>query len=156
MKRGYLDFSEELCEYWENASGLERYLLEDGDILIQMDGALIGKSYAKIAENQLPVLLVQRVTRARVFPNIADRGFIYQAIQKGFLPYIKGTKTETAVPHLSLNDIASFPISIPDVLEQKKIGCCLGSLDHFITLHQRKLEMLQSIKELTLEFKEQT
>ncbi len=58
VKRGYLDFSEGLCEYWTSAQGLENYLLKSGDILIQMDGALIGKSYAKIRENQLPALLI--------------------------------------------------------------------------------------------------
>ncbi len=60
VKRGYLDFSEEICMRWNSSFGLENYLLSDNDILIQMDGALIGKSYAKIKENQLPALLVQR------------------------------------------------------------------------------------------------
>ena len=138
VKRGYLDFSEELCEYWSSSQGLENYLLNSGDILIQMDGALIGKSYAKIKENQLPALLVQRVTRVRIQNQIADESFVYQQIQKGFLTYIKGTKTETAVPHLSLNDIESFEIATPSVDEEKKIGAFFESLDHLITLHQRK------------------
>ena len=138
VKRGYLDFSEELCECWASSLGLESYLLKNGDILIQMDGALIGKSYAKIEENQLPALLVQRVTRVRTLEQIADEAFIYQQIQKGFLAYIKGTKTETAVPHLSLSDIENFAISIPSVTEQKEVGTLFESLDNLITLHQRK------------------
>ena len=138
VKRGYLDFSEELCECWSSSQGLENYLLNSGDILIQMDGALIGKSYAKIKENQLPALLVQRVTRVRIQNQISDGSFVYQQIQKGFLTYIKGTKTETAVPHLSLNDIESFEIATPSVDEEKKIGAFFESLDHLITLHQRK------------------
>lgn len=138
VKRGYLDFSEELCEWWASSLGLESYLLKNGDILIQMDGALIGKSYAKIEENQLPALLVQRVTRARTLEQVADEAFIYQQIQKGFLAYIKGTKTETAVPHLSLSDIENFVISIPSVTEQKKVGSLFESLDNLITLHQKK------------------
>ena len=151
VKRGYLDFSEELCECWASSLGLESYLLKNGDILIQMDGALIGKSYAKIEENQLPALLVQRVTRARTLEQVADEAFIYQQIQKGFLAYIKGTKTETAVPHLSLSDIENFVISIPSVTEQKKVGSLFESLDHLITLHQRELEKLKNIKKSLLE-----
>ena len=151
VKRGYLDFSDGLCEHWASPDGLENYLLKSGDILIQMDGALIGTSYAKIAENQLPALLVQRVTRARVLTDKADGTFIYQEIQKGFLPYIKGTKTETAVPHLSLNDITDFPIAIPSINEQKKIGTYFENLDRLITLHQRELERLQNIKKSCLE-----
>ena len=138
VKRGYLDFSEGLCEYWASPLGLENYLLKNGDILIQMDGALIGKSYAKIEENQLPALLVQRVTRVRTLEQVAEDAFIYQQIQKGFLAYIKGAKTETAVPHLSLSDIENFVIAIPSVTEQKKIGALFESLDNLITLHQRK------------------
>lgn len=146
VKRGYLDFSEELCECWSSSQGLDNYLLNSGDILIQMDGALIGKSYAKIKENQLPALLVQRVTRVRIQNQIADESFVYQQIQKGFLSYIKGTKTETAVPHLSLNDIESFEIATPSVDEEKKIGAFFESLDHLITLHQRKLELLKRLR----------
>ena len=151
VKRGYLDFSEELCEYWASSLGLESYLLKNGDILIQMDGALIGKSYAKIEENQLPALLVQRVTRVRTLQQVADEAFIYQQIQKGFLAYIKGIKTETAVPHLSLSDVENFAISIPSVSEQKKVGALFESLDDLITLHQRKYDQLVNVKKAMLE-----
>ena len=78
-----------------------------------MDGALIGKSYAKIKENQLPALLVQRVTRARTDNKFASQDFMYQTIQRDFLRYIEMNKTETAVPHLSLNDIRNFEIMVP-------------------------------------------
>ncbi len=138
VKRGYLDFSDDICMRWNSSDGLENYLLEDEDILIQMDGALIGKSYAKIAKEQLPALLVQRVTRARA--KIACADFMYQTIQRDFLKYIGINKTETAVPHLSLNDIKNFEIMVPSLEEQQKIGAYFSNLDHLITLHQRELE----------------
>lgn len=146
VKRGYLDFTEELCEYWNSSEGLENYLLKSGDILIQMDGALIGKSYAKIEDNQLPALLVQRVTRARVDLKVANESFIYQEIQRDFLSYIKGMKTETAVPHLSLNDIADFTVTMPITDEQRQIGAFFENLDTLITLHQRELEETKTHK----------
>ena len=138
VKRGYLDFSEDICVKWNSCVGLENFLLKDGDILIQMDGALIGKSYAKIKENQLPALLVQRVTRARTNNKFASQDFMYQTIQRDFLRYIEMNKTETAVPHLSLNDIRNFEIMVPCLAEQKKIGEYFDSLDNLITLHHRK------------------
>ena len=125
---------------WNSADGLEKYLLEGGDILIQMDGALIGKSYAKIEEKQLPALLVQRVTRARTRSKGACSEFMYQTIQHDFLRYIGMNKTETAVPHLSLNDIHNFEIMVPCLEEQQKIGEYFSNLDHLITLHQRKCD----------------
>ena len=138
VKRGYLDFSNDICMRWNSTDGLENYLLEADDILIQMDGALIGKSYAKIAEEQLPALLVQRVTRARTRSKDACADFMYQTIQRDFLRYIVMNKTETAVPHLSLNDICNFKIMIPCLEEQQQIGAYFTNIDHLITLHQHK------------------
>ena len=151
VKRGYLDFSGDICVKWNSCVGLEKFLLKDGDILIQMDGALIGKSYAKIKENQLPALLVQRVTRARTNNKFASQDFMYQTIQRDFLRYIEMNKTETAVPHLSLNDIRNFEIMVPCLAEQKKIGEYFDSLDNLITLHQRKCNELKEIKKYMLQ-----
>lgn len=156
VKRGYLDFSEDICVKWNSCVGLESFLLKDGDILIQMDGALIGKSYAKIKENQLPALLVQRVTRARTNNKFASQDFMYQTIQRDFLRYIEMNKTETAVPHLSLNDIRNFEIMVPCLAEQKKIGDYFESLDHLITLHQRKLPFTRILRKYTKITKETT
>lgn len=89
-------------------------------------------------EKHLPALLVQRVTRARINNEIADSDFMYQTIQRDFLTYISMNKTETAVPHLSLNDIKNFGIMVPTLLEKKMIGSFFANLDRLITLHQRK------------------
>ena len=151
VKRGYLDLSNSLCMKWKSSEGLEKYLLENEDILIQMDGALIGKSYAKIKETQLPALLVQRVTRARAIPEKSNSDFMYQTIQRDFLKYIILNKTDSAVPHLSLNDIREFPIRVPNLEEQKKIGEYFSNLDNLITLHQRKYNKLLNVKKSMLE-----
>lgn len=151
VKRGYLDLSDNLCKKWKSSEGLEKYLLENEDILIQMDGALIGKSYAKIKESQLPALLVQRVTRARAIPEESNSDFMYQTIQRDFLKYIILNKTDSAVPHLSLNDIREFPIRVPNLEEQKKIGEYLSKLDNLITLQERKCKVLQKLKKCMLQ-----
>ena len=146
VKRGYIDLSNDICVKWTSSKGLESYLLKENDIIIQMDGALIGKSYGIIKKKHLPALLVQRVTRARINNEIADSDFMYQTIQRDFLTYISMNKTETAVPHLSLNDIKNFGIMVPTLLEQKMIGSFFANLDRLITLHQRKCDKYKSIK----------
>lgn len=151
VKRGFLDLSDDICVKWNSSEGIENYLLKDGDILIQMDGALIGKSYARISENQLPALLVQRVTRARTQKGKASADFMYQTIQRDFLTYIKMNKTETAVPHLSLNDIRDFKIMVPKLAEQVKIGEYFRNLDNLITLHQRKRAEMKKMKKFMLQ-----
>ena len=149
VKRGYLDMSADICENWSDAVGVEDYLLKAGDIVIQMDGALIGSSYAMVTPEDTPSLLVQRVTRVRC----GNRSrYIFQAVQRGFLRYIKSLKTETAVPHLSLSDIADYAIPVPkEEREQEHIGSFFSRLDDLITLHQRKLELLQNIKKSLLD-----
>jgi type I restriction enzyme S subunit len=149
VKRGYLDSSKEISEYWPSIAGHENFLLEEDDIVIQMDGALIGKSYAKIENKNLPALLVQRVARVRCVMVNCD--FIYTFIQKGFLEYIRANKTETAVPHLSLNDIRDYLVALPCEAEQQKIGTYFRTLDALISKHDTQLQKLQQIKSACLE-----
>ena len=61
IKRGGLVFDESIDRYWESSQGLEKYLLDAGDIVISMDGSLVGKSFGTVAKSDLPLLLVQRV-----------------------------------------------------------------------------------------------
>ena len=65
IKRGNLFFSEEINRYWNSADGLEKYLLKENDIVIAMDGSLVGKSFGIVQAEYLPLLLVQRVARIR-------------------------------------------------------------------------------------------
>ncbi len=148
VKRGYLDTSLETSQFWPSSKGLEDYFLKPEDIVIQMDGALIGKSYAKIKECNLPALLVQRVTRVRC--NEVNSEFIYQYIQRDFLKHISGIKTETAVPHLSLHDIRNFSILLPKKTEQKIIGNYFQKLDELINQHQQQITKLKNIKQACL------
>ncbi|WP_278404886.1 restriction endonuclease subunit S [Pseudoalteromonas ruthenica] len=148
VKRGYLDSSPDISEFWPSSEGLERYLLEPEDIVVQMDGALIGKSYAKIKSINLPAILVQRVTRIRC--SEVNSEFIYQYIQKDFLKHISGIKTETAVPHLSLHDIRAFSIFLPEIEEQNSIGSYFQKLDALINQHQQQITKLNNIKQACL------
>ena len=58
------------------------------------------------------------------------------------LNYTQGTKQQSYNAEL----IKILPISLPLVDEQNKISSYLSNLDHLITLHQRKLNLLKQIK----------
>ncbi len=150
VKRGYLDMSDDICEHWNFSKEFESYLLQDQDIVIQMDGALIGRSYAMIRPENTPSLLVQRVTRVRC--QHAEAKYIYQCFQRDFLNYIRGIKTETAVPHLSLNDIREYTIYVPtNKDEMSQVGEYFDTLDNLITLHQRELEETRKYKKVLMQ-----
>ena len=53
----------------------------------------------------------------------------------------------------SIKDAIFFkmPIPLPDIDEQQKIGDYLNSVDHLITLHQRKLDELKNMKKTLLQ-----
>lgn len=56
-----------------------------------------------------------------------------------------------ALPSYNAGDVESMEIYLPSLLEQEQIGGFFKQLDHLITLHQRELEKLQSIKKALLE-----
>ena len=128
IKRGYFDFSSELNKYWESSEGLEKYLLEPNDIIISMDGSLVGKSFCYLKEEHLPLLLVQRVARLRTKENFK---YIYYNITKSFSDYVDKKKTAGAIPHISMKDINGFTIPLPPLKEQNRI---VSILDRFESL----------------------
>ena len=56
-----------------------------------------------------------------------------------------------ALPSYNASDVEMIVVIIPCYLEQKKLGEYFSQLDHLISLHQRKLEMLKKVKKSMLE-----
>lgn len=131
VKRGYFDFNEEDDRYWESSEGLEKYLLQDGDIIISMDGSLVGKSFAMLKEEHLPLLLVQRVARVRAIG--VNQKYLYHNISNGFSKYVDKKKTGGAIPHVSMKDIQNFEIPVPSLQEQERIANILDRFESLTT-----------------------
>ncbi|KAA8832548.1 restriction endonuclease subunit S [Bifidobacterium tissieri] len=55
------------------------------------------------------------------------------------------------VVHIHAGDLESLRIDLPPIAEQQAIGSFFSRLDDLITLHQRKLELLQNIKKSLLD-----
>ena len=56
-----------------------------------------------------------------------------------------------AQPNLSAKNLSLFDIPMPSEFEQEKIALYFDTLDHLITLHQRKYEELQNVKKFMLQ-----
>ncbi len=126
IKRGYFDFSQELNKYWASSEGLEKYLLEPNDIIISMDGSLVGRSFCYLRSEHKPFLLVQRVARIRTKENFK---YVYYNITKSFSEYVDKKKTAGAIPHISMKDINSFTIPVPSLSEQQRIVSILDTFE---------------------------
>ena len=126
VKRGYFDFDKDINKYWESSKGLEKYLLNTNDIIISMDGSLVGRSFCYLKDNHLPLLLVQRVARIRTKENFK---YIYYNITKSFPDYVDKKKTAGAIPHISMKDINYFTIPLPSREEQQRIVSILDTFE---------------------------
>jgi len=118
----------------EKARGLDRFALKLGDFVIALDRTWIpaGVKIAEITEADLPSLLVQRVARLRSKPSL-EQALMRQFFSgHGFEQHVKSVQTETAVPHISPNDLRDLAILLPPLPEQKRIAETLQTWDRAI------------------------
>lgn len=72
-----------------------------------------------------------------------DSEFLYNIISKEGLYKIADTST---IPQINNKHVEPYEVTIPSLAEQRRIGAYFKQLDHFITLHQHKLNILKDIK----------
>ncbi|MBR2468786.1 MAG: restriction endonuclease subunit S [Fibrobacter sp.] len=119
--------------WWSDLTdGLTPYYLKEYDIVIGMDGSKVGKNFAIVKKEDLPLILVQRVACVRAKKGY-DQKYIWQYISSPrFIEYVNTIKTGSSIPHISGKQIADFPIFVPSLSEQKKIAAVLSALDDYI------------------------
>ena len=141
----FLRFGDE-ARYWDYITDdLKPYYLKENDIVIGMDGSKVGKNFSLVKKENLPLLLVQRVACVRAKKDY-DQRYIWQYVSsKRFIEYVNTIKTGSSIPHISGNQIANFPIFVPDSKAQKKIADVLSSLDDKIALNRRMNEKLEQM-----------
>ncbi|WP_289051607.1 restriction endonuclease subunit S [uncultured Psychrobacter sp.] len=148
VKRGNTDWSENITKFWaESAISLEQYLLQEGDVVISMDGSLVGRSFAQLSGSDLPALLLQRVARLRT--KLISQNYLKEWICSPiFSDYCDSVKTVTAIPHISPADILNFRLLIPQSKEeQTAIATILSDMDAEIQALQQRLEKTKDIKQ---------
>lgn len=144
VKRGKLSWMPALTMYWPKDDKLNQFLLKCGDIVIAMDGALVGRSFAMIQSADTPSYLVQRVARIRSEIN----NLLVQWIgSEKFVRHIDSRKTSTAIPHITIHDILSFPIFIPKSKQEADvIENVLKMQDDLLYMLEEELAELKSRK----------
>ena len=80
-----------------------------------------------------------------------DYQYLYQALQAGCVTNQLSTGMDGGTQKfVSLKKIRELDIPFPDGWEQRKIGAYFSTLDHLITLNQRKIDMLKKLKSACL------
>jgi type I restriction enzyme S subunit len=134
-------------QYWNKSiEGLEKYLLAEKDVLIGMDGALVGHNYAIVKKEELPLLLVQRVARLRVREGMHPE-FLYHLIgSHPFLRYVESVNTSSGIAHISEKQIENFKIPLPSFGEQLRIVDVLSTIGSKLQLEIEEESKLKRIK----------
>ena len=121
---------------------LEKYHLKENDFIIAMDRTWItaGLKVAEVKQEDLPCLLVQRVSRIRSLPTLCQNLIKHHFSSYQFEQYVKSVQTETAVPHISATQIREFSLLLPPLQEQQKIAKILSTWDKAISTTERLIE----------------
>lgn len=135
---GNLRWDTEKDKRWkEPFDKTEYYSLQANDIVIGMDGSRVGKNKARIKEEDLPLLLAQRVACVR-HNELAEQDYLYYNIFcKNFIDYVNSIHTGSAIPHISQKQIEDYKILLPDLETQRRIASILSSLDRKIELNNK-------------------
>ena len=83
---------------------------------------------------------------------LVDGYFLLSLVQNGqFVKTVLDNCTGTNYPAINANDLAEIDVFYPkDEHEQHQIGEYFRHLDHLITLHQRRIDMLKKLKSACL------
>jgi len=147
IKRGVTDWNEGIVQYWsEVTTDILKYELAEGDIVIAMDGSLVGSSFAQLRDIDIPALLLQRVARIRT--THFDVGYLKEWVcGEIFTTHCDKVKTVTAIPHISPEDIRMFKIASPPTKdEQQAIAAVLIDMDKELKTLTIRLDKTKSIK----------
>ncbi|WP_419238030.1 restriction endonuclease subunit S [Photobacterium leiognathi subsp. mandapamensis] len=132
--------------YSGDISKLTKYILEEHDLVIGMDGSKVGKNIALVTSDDVGALLVQRVARLRPKTNTSIM-FIYQnIIAEKFRRYVDIVNTSSGIPHISKKQIDDYKIGFPCFDEQTKIASFLSAIDKKIDLTNSELEKAKKWK----------
>jgi type I restriction enzyme S subunit len=147
VKRGNIDWSKDNTKYWKCITNdIKNYELQAGDVVIAMDGSLVGKSFAQISEHDIPALLLQRVARIRT--DKVDINYISHLVCGNYFTiHCEQIKTSSAIPHISPKDIRDFQIPLPPTrAEQAIIAAILSDMDTEIEQLETQLTKYRQLK----------
>ena len=126
--------------------GMSKYLLSSGDIVFARTGASVGKTYI-YRENDGIVYFAGFLIRAKVNQD-NDAEFVFQStLSPSYEKYIRITSQRSGQPGVNAQEYSEYDLFAPSKEEQQRIGHFLRGIDNLITLHQRKLEKIQKIKQ---------
>ena len=125
---------------------VERFELKEGDTLIAMTGATVGK-VGKFPRTHERYFLNQRVGKVYLTePDAADYRYIYYILsQDTYVRQMFGIADGRAQANISGSQIESLEVPLPPLSEQRAIASVLGALDDKIEVNRRMNATLEAM-----------
>ena len=134
----------------EYANKLTGFEVHGGDIIVSCAGT-IGEIYEIPYDAEMGIIN-QALMRIKVYQKVVDKGIFIILFSKLIDKFSIVHSNGSAIKNIpAFSDLKPTIVFVPSIAEQKKIRKCFESIDHLITLHQRKLEKLKIIKKSMLE-----
>ncbi|TFH45039.1 restriction endonuclease subunit S [Streptococcus equinus] len=131
-------------------SNVQNEPLYEGEIAFVLSDVPNGRAIARtfLVDKSGKYTLNQRIAGITPHDN-TDAYYLHIKLNRNayFLKFDDGNKQT----NLSIKDVLNYEDYYPCYEEQKKIGDYFKSLDHLITLHQRKCEQLKELKKFMLQ-----
>ena len=116
----------------------ENYIVNDGDLLIGMDGEF-NIAYWKGGRAYLNQRVCRLIPREDV-----DRDYIFYYMPQA-LKAIEDATPFVTVKHLSAKQLSKILIPLPDMSEQQRISAVLRSVDRVIAMRKKELDELTNL-----------
>ena len=147
--RVYYDETDRRISYKDFEKIHRNFKLQIGDILLTIVGS-IGET--ALLKDSFEITFQRSVAFLRANDNILPKFLMSEFNTDRFRNELEDRKSTSAQPGIYLGDLGEIPVFVSkDPAEQRRVGSYFESLDHLITLHQRKLEKLKIIKKSMLE-----
>ena len=150
FENGRVNFN--TCHYVEKYRYTQdkKIQVTNGNILITKDGTLGKVAYVDNIDK--PATLNAGVFNVRTKSKNIDKKYIFQYLKAPFLMnYVDEKATGGTIKHLNQNILVNFPVKIPDINEQTKIGNYFQNLDKLIEQKEKKHQKLGQLKKAILE-----
>jgi restriction endonuclease S subunit len=127
---GTLDWSETVRMPEAKRAEFPRFELQAGDILITLDRPIIstGVKVARVRDQDLPCLLLQRVARAQFQGDSVLPEYFFRWLQSPHFINAIVPGRSNGVPHISHKDIEKIPFAVPPLPDQNRIVAELDAL----------------------------
>lgn len=145
----------ENCKYVSHtlAKQSRSYTVRNGELLMAMTGATIGK--AGFYECEFPALINQRVGLFKVLDNLMHYRFLWYTLKSyGYQEYIKLTAFGGAQPNISDVGMVGYRTTVPSLQEQSRITSFLdhetAKIDNLIDKQKQLIELLKEKRQAVI------